>query len=359
MFRRLSSSLPEDPKFPADLEELGYFINDKDQIRSIANPDQEFNFFISKNDRANDVQREAMNTCIRETVLSRLTSHSLCILRLPPGSYATDPHIPILATHNLSTAKRIIVYFGEAVQDLAIFAYRLIGQQSLAAGSAISLLRLLQASIDDNSLGLVLANMGQLLWYRGGARAVTHGTWQALLRETAVAGPMRLDGRNRVRENEGLEAHVKCVFEEVVGKLAGCEAVVDVIGVGAGANEAPIYLDRRWEAWKGRVQAVVLGAPHTWVSEYRDERFREFLGKRGRAYLISKEPIDTPLSGRAQYGCNCYSSGEPLYSECIMPVAQERFLAYFDLVAKVPGYEEMEVPIPDLEGVVDPEDGSW
>lgn len=191
-----------------------------------------------------------------------------------------------------------------------------------------------------------------------------------------------------MRENEGLEAHVKCVFEEVVGKLAGCEAVVDVIGVGAGANEAPIYLDRRWEAWKGRVQAVVLGAPHTWVSEYRDERFREFLGKvrplfccgmavasgngggakgcgrlmvsqRGRAYLISKEPIDTPLSGRAQYGCNCYSSGEPLYSECIMPVAQERFLAYFDLVAKVPGYEEMEVPIPDLEGVVDPEDGSW
>lgn len=45
-----------------DTNSIRYFINDKDQIRSIANPDQEFNFFISKNDRANDVQREAMNS---------------------------------------------------------------------------------------------------------------------------------------------------------------------------------------------------------------------------------------------------------------------------------------------------------
>lgn len=64
------------------------------------------------------------------------------------------------------------------------------------------------------------------------------------------------------------------------------------------------------------------------------------MSERGRAYLLSKEPIDTPLSGGAEYGCNCYSSGEPLYTECIMPVAKERFLRYFDLVAKVPGYEE-------------------
>lgn len=27
MFRRLSSSLPKDPEFPADLEKLGYFHN--------------------------------------------------------------------------------------------------------------------------------------------------------------------------------------------------------------------------------------------------------------------------------------------------------------------------------------------
>lgn len=56
------------------------------------------------------------------------------------------------------------------------------------------------------------------------------------------------------------------------------------------------------------------------------------MSKRGRAYLLSKEPIDTPLSGREDYGCDCYSSGEALYTECIMPGAKESILRYFDLV---------------------------
>lgn len=34
----------------------------KDQIRQIANPDQEFNFFISKNERVRETQREAMDS---------------------------------------------------------------------------------------------------------------------------------------------------------------------------------------------------------------------------------------------------------------------------------------------------------
>lgn len=106
MFRRKSSSLPKDPVFPSDLEGLGYvpsplekeelrcpplqphlphprkeagknppsslclanlfphpsyFITEKDSIRSIANPEQEFNYFISKNERVCEVQREAMS----------------------------------------------------------------------------------------------------------------------------------------------------------------------------------------------------------------------------------------------------------------------------------------------------------
>lgn len=61
MFRRLSHSLPPDPTFPNDIEKLGYFINDHDQIRMIADPRSEFKFMISKNERVNDVHKEAMN----------------------------------------------------------------------------------------------------------------------------------------------------------------------------------------------------------------------------------------------------------------------------------------------------------
>jgi hypothetical protein len=38
-----------------------YFINDKDEIRSIENPKAYFKFFLTRNDRYNSLQREAMN----------------------------------------------------------------------------------------------------------------------------------------------------------------------------------------------------------------------------------------------------------------------------------------------------------
>lgn len=61
MFRRLSNSLPPDPTFPDDIEKLGYFINDHDQIRMITDPKSDFKYVISKNDRVNDNHKEAMN----------------------------------------------------------------------------------------------------------------------------------------------------------------------------------------------------------------------------------------------------------------------------------------------------------
>lgn len=38
-----------------------YFINDIDEVRSKQNPRAWFHYFLTKNSRYNDVQREAMN----------------------------------------------------------------------------------------------------------------------------------------------------------------------------------------------------------------------------------------------------------------------------------------------------------
>lgn len=61
MFRRLPHTLPADPAFPADLESLGFFVNEKDQIRMIKNPTQKYQYQINKNDRVNQVYRQANN----------------------------------------------------------------------------------------------------------------------------------------------------------------------------------------------------------------------------------------------------------------------------------------------------------
>jgi hypothetical protein len=62
MFRRLPHTLPKDPVIPANIEALGYFINDSDQIRQIRNPEQKYQFVVNRNDRVNDVFKEAMNS---------------------------------------------------------------------------------------------------------------------------------------------------------------------------------------------------------------------------------------------------------------------------------------------------------
>lgn len=78
MFRRLPTSLPKDPTFPADLKELGYFVNDNDQIRMIRNPDEKFLYAIDKNERVNEMQKEAMNSTFSSM---DLTSGSRLIFR--------------------------------------------------------------------------------------------------------------------------------------------------------------------------------------------------------------------------------------------------------------------------------------
>lgn len=62
MFRRLPNQLPPDTIVPADLKRLGYFVTENDQIRQIKNPDLKYQFKINRNDRVNDVYKEAMNS---------------------------------------------------------------------------------------------------------------------------------------------------------------------------------------------------------------------------------------------------------------------------------------------------------
>ena len=47
-----------------------YFINDRDQIRYKKKPEKEFIFHINRNDRINEMQREAMNRMFSGTMLA-------------------------------------------------------------------------------------------------------------------------------------------------------------------------------------------------------------------------------------------------------------------------------------------------
>ena len=167
------------------------------------------------------------------------------------------------------------------MQDLGIFAYRIIGQESISAGSALDFTHDIQSSKDGGDTAIVMANLGQLLWYRRGQRAVTMASWNGLPRKTGVSGPMRIDPvKNHIPGNEDVKAHVKSVFE-MVGKMARDDAILDVIGLGDGAEEAVEYLDQNWVHWETKVRAICVGMGFVWTvaSLINNEQFKDFWGR--------------------------------------------------------------------------------
>ena len=199
-------------------------------------------------------------------------------MRLPLDTPADQNHVPVLISINLSTAKRIIVYIGESNQDLGIFAYRIVGRESIASGSVIEFAKTVQALPD--SPGLVIANSGQLIWHRHGREAMTQPTWYALPRRSAVSGSIRLDDvKNRIPKNESVQQHLRCVFDGVLGRLADQDARIQVIANGDGALEAVEFLQAEWDRWGSKIDAMVVGSSHIWQTAFVDSNFQKFWGK--------------------------------------------------------------------------------
>ncbi|RMZ81297.1 hypothetical protein DV737_g2573, partial [Chaetothyriales sp. CBS 132003] len=349
----LESNLPN-PIFPADLEELGYFINENDQIRQIGKPGQKYQYQVNKNDRVNEVYKQAMNTCCRRLVHARLKRLGFQTVRLPLGATDTDPHVPIYASKSIERKKRVIVIFGERHLEPGIFSYRVIGEEGINIGSAIdfaeSVLNKPAHGCEDDAPGIIITNPSQLLWYRGGGRAVTWSEWMGLPRESAVHEPFRIDAvKNKIPKNDDYREHVRCVFDDALPKLLHKDAKLDIIGLEWTGNAVLEYLSQHWPIWKDQIDGICFGEPQHSIQDLltthgAPQSFIDFLSRRSRAYLLSDKAVDSPLDERGECGCNRYASGEHLYQENIIIRSWPSMLSWFSELSNVVGFEEVEGP---------------
>ncbi|PYH83954.1 Arb2 domain-containing protein [Aspergillus uvarum CBS 121591] len=382
MFVYRREDLPTDPVFPADLTELGYFVTDQDQIRKISDPTQEFQYKINRNCRWNDVQREAMNECIRKLVSARLRDLGLVNLHLPLRATTNEAHVPIMVSRNLSTASHIIVVFGEPIQDLGIWAYRSVGGDGIDAGSLVSFARavLRQGQANGNSgngdsdgdgdaadmpnTALVLANTGQLVWHCASGQAITLVHWQNMPRPSAVDPPPGMSLRNRIPGHEYWQRHVNRVFEDILsarGRLVRPDARISVVGASEGGLGALRYLNKHWSSWRPFISAICLANPLQLAriefgSDYENAAsadstsFAAFVASRCRGYVLSDQPLGVPVEAMLDSGCNCYASGEGLNSECIMLKAWRHALGWLNQAFADPGYGEARLEIMHFDG---------
>ncbi|XXH05933.1 hypothetical protein Hte_012376 [Hypoxylon texense] len=362
MFRRLWSGLPADPDFPADLEKLGYFINEDDEIRSIENPNNYFKYFISRNSRWNDRQRFAMNQALQNEIHKRLEKLDMQKCLLPIGTKdPSKPHIPIFVSRDLPLKKRVVVIFGESTQDLGILAHRVLGTAGgVNKGSLVSIVTELQkqhtSSTDSSPPGIILANMGELVWWPEGKRAVSHWAFDNAPAKSAVHNGNLITDKNLIKGNENPKLHVNYIFDQVIPLLVKDNVGIDVIGVGDGADFVEQYLDLPavWEKWKKRINCLALvGGLHPVWELHSKDFATEFLKNKARAYATSLEPAGIPLSGPegnpktttfTSLGCPVFSSGESHFTEVTLIAGAGLVLDWLQEVAMTPEGEDYANP---------------
>ncbi|KAI0119496.1 Arb2 domain-containing protein [Daldinia grandis] len=380
MFRRKWSGLPADPDFPVDLSKLGYFINEDDEVRAIDNPDNYFHFFFNRNTRWNERQRYAMNQALQYVIWERLEKSGMKKELLPLGTTDTNkPHVPIFVSSDIATKSRVVVIFGETVQDLGVLAHRIIGGSGgIDKGSMISVVSALQKQCsspsDPSPPGIILANMGELIWYPEGKRTLSRSAFATAPMQSAVHHTNIVGEGNMVEKNSTARMHVGHIFQEVIPHFTKDNAKIDIIVLGSSANYVEEFLDLppMWNVWKNRISclAIVGGLYPVW--DLKNEEFvNVFLKNKARAYVTSVEPAGMVISGSegnpktttfTQMGCPIFSSGEPNYTETALITGSEAILGWLQEVAMTPEGEDYTNPcfhVDFADPVFDTDEPDW
>ena len=294
-------------------------------------------------------------------------------MRLPLGAGPTDKHVPILVSKDISSKDRVVVFLGERQMEPGVLSWRVIGDAGIKHGSMVDFVDAIlhgpTATAGQKAPGVIIANPCQLLWYRGGARAVSDAEWMDMPRESAVSEALRIDGlRNRVEGNGDYEEHVRYVFEKVVKGLVKKDAMIDLIAVEYAASAALEYLAGNCEfnvqgsttlltscltdagdlgnEWASRITGICLAIVQYKMEDLVEggapDEFVSFISKRCRAYTISPSGLETPVSGREKFGCNCYASGESGHHENVVVKAWRSMLAWLNMLYANPLHEEIE-----------------
>ncbi|GKU15257.1 unnamed protein product [Fusarium langsethiae] len=356
MFRRHWSGLPKDVSFPKDLAGLGYFVNDQDEVRSLKDPHHYFKFHINKNSRVNDRQRFQLQRAMEDIIHERLQKEGLQKVQLLPGN---KKHCPIFFSPSIAKTERIVIIFGEPQQDLGFIAGRVVnGPGGLAKGSMISVVQALakqSASPNDPEPPCVLlANMGQRYWWPDEQRALTvEDSADIPLPSLVHSGRQYSKELNEIPGSETTIAHMTTIFNKILD--VNKNANIDIIAIGQSCEVVLEFFENNenWAQWGHRLGGMLLMGTVFCADSLVNAEFKDFLAKRARGYLISDDPLDTPLampSGNPSLmidplGCPCLSGGESQYTEMILIKALEPALAYPQEIALTPGFANPDMAV--------------
>lgn len=223
---------------------------------------------------------------LEKIVFDRLEEEGLTKMPLPLQARPDEKHTPIFTTPNLESSSRIVVVFGEPIQNMGILAYRIAnGPGGLNRGSMVGVVRALRkhaASPDDsNPPGIVLANMGQRYWWPEGKRALTiSSSNETPLPSLVHSGIRHVPELNTIPGSETPFRHMETIFADVLGKFDE-KVKIDLVAIGESCEHLLNFLDEptNWDSWRGRLNGAALFGTVFETSKLSNDGFREFLAE--------------------------------------------------------------------------------
>ncbi|KAF3912716.1 hypothetical protein ABW21_db0208266 [Orbilia brochopaga] len=317
MFRRVKPlAHNEEVDFPADLKQLGYYVNEHDQLRSINQPEQGFKYHVHKIERVNERRREAVDECIRNILDERFRDAGLVKEFFPPGTDpAKDRCLPVLVDGDLDSdaVEKVLVIVGHTYDDLGVWSVREIEGPGINHGSMVSTVKTAKAA----GFHPIVLNCGQNIYSTELNRAVTYKSWKAGTHDT----PHIDETLNRIPQNENVRNHVVNVLDELKARILGLggnkRRAVYFLTYGWGCWAVMNYLNDNFDAWKDNLEALVaVESTHT-LSDITDPALAHFIKTRARAYIVHADPAGSFIPD-SRFGCQTFSSSE-IHSECIVP----------------------------------------
>ncbi|EME86802.1 uncharacterized protein MYCFIDRAFT_77379 [Pseudocercospora fijiensis CIRAD86] len=345
---------PPEPEYEADLEKLGFRLNEKYQFVETG---AVFDYYHTDNDRANELRKEAFHTAARAKIAEVLSErHGIQELYLTGGTYhherPQEPHVSILCTKVSELKKKhdIVVVIGEAKEDPGIWGWRVAGKEGgIESGSVVGLAARLQSfgqcMRDDDfedereepevranqvgedcerdpTPGLIVLNPGQLVYSHDMNKNMTLTSWSNRRRAHALSDPYAIDKvHNRVKSHQDPETHLHTCFEHVLQQIMPDGARLYCIMIGDGSTHGLHVLDQillnknPTEIRGGKLEAVVLIEPQHDAGEVTDRpdsplglfcgHFKEFLARQGCSWVTSDtvpkgERVAIPVVGEQQ-----------------------------------------------------------
>lgn len=237
--------------------------------------------------------------------------------------------------------------------------------------------------------GIILANMGQLYWWHEGKEAITVDASSAIPLPSLVhTGTKHIPEVNTIPGNEDPFQHMESILTQIIANKCQENVRLDIIAIGESCETVVRFFDNplHWDAWAPSLGAMLFCSPTLALETLSNEGLKGFLAtvsiifkvtlstfrlmgksaKRARGYLVSSEPIDTPLfgpggsanAGMPAFGFPCYSSGEPQLPELVFIKALSSGLVYLEEAAMDSEFENPPVVETQYHSIHESDD-SW